>query len=485
MQGDLVPTALGNPSANAGMIPRVLFRLFHHLETKVPDFTVKVSYVELYNEELRDLLTPVPASAPELKIFDDASKKGVFIQGLEEVGVRSAAGALAILTRGSERRQIAATRFNDHSSRSHAVFSLTVHTKETSTAGEELLRVGKMNLVDLAGSENVGRSGAVERRAKEAGMINQSLLTLGRVINALADRGGGHVPYRESKLTRLLQDSLGGRTKTCIVATVSPAACNAEETLSTLDYALRAKSIRNKPELNQRLTRNALLREYVAEIERLKADVRAARDKTGVFVSDESFEAMEAEQARARADVLDARKHSDVLEGQMRNVREEFEQSMALLVRSKSELAEAQEKLDGTERALGETRGALVRTESALAEEVVVRAAHAETEEVIDQVAGGLRQVASEGLQDLEGVFSKLGSHSYFLNRRPADLPPQTARPRPSPRTPPQCTRTDARSQTRCTRSTRSCARSATRAPRTPRAQGRMPTHSRRPSARR
>lgn len=213
MQGDLTPTPMGNPSAHAGMIPRVLFRLFHHLETAVADYSVKISFIELYNEELRDLLAP-ELSAPVgtaqpmahgggkdnsgqggLKIFDDASKKGVFIQGLEEFSVKDAADALALLTKGSQRRQIAATKFNDHSSRSHSVFSITVHTKETSHIGDDTLRVGKLNLVDLAGSENIGRSGAQDKRAREAGMINQSLLTLGRVINALVDRSS-HVPYR-------------------------------------------------------------------------------------------------------------------------------------------------------------------------------------------------------------------------------------------------------------------------------------------------
>jgi kinesin family member 11 len=216
MQGDLTPTPMGNPSPQAGMIPRVLFRLFHDLETSGTDYSVKISFVELYNEELRDLLTselaaPVGSIQPmgqgagaskdgsaaqrELKIFDESNKKGVFIQGLEEVCVKDAADALALLTKGSHRRQIAATKFNDHSSRSHSVFSITVHIKEVSSMGDDLLKVGKLNLVDLAGSENIGRSGAENKRAREAGMINQSLLTLGRVINALVDRSQ-HVPYR-------------------------------------------------------------------------------------------------------------------------------------------------------------------------------------------------------------------------------------------------------------------------------------------------
>jgi len=114
-----------------------------------------------------------------------------------------------------------------------------------------------MNLVDLAGSECVGRSGAKNERAREAGSINQSLLTLGRVITALVDHHG-HVPYRDSKLTRLLQESLGGKAKTCIIATLSPSQLNIEESLSTLDYAHRAKSIKNIPQANQKMTKKVL-----------------------------------------------------------------------------------------------------------------------------------------------------------------------------------------------------------------------------------
>ena len=118
--------------------------------------------------------------------------------------------------------------------------TLTIHTKETTPEGEDLLKVGKLHLVDLAGSECIGRSGATNSRAREAGNINQSLLTLGRVITALVEHRG-HVPYRDSKLTRLLQESLGGRAKTCIIATLTASSLALEETLSTLDYAHRAK----------------------------------------------------------------------------------------------------------------------------------------------------------------------------------------------------------------------------------------------------
>ncbi|KAG6900878.1 hypothetical protein C0993_009996 [Termitomyces sp. T159_Od127] len=434
MQGDLEPTPMGNPSANAGMIPRVLFRLFHQLERSKSDFSVKISYIELYNEELRDLLAN-DLSAPNgstqpmgmgskdankvpdngLKIFDDVSKRGVTIQGLEELVVKDSQAALALLTKGSQRRQIAATKFNDHSSRSHSVFSITVHVKEPSIAGEDLLKVGKLNLVDLAGSENIGRSGAENKRAREAGMINQSLLTLGRVINALVDKSS-HIPYRESKLTRLLQDSLGGRTKTCIIATISPARSNVEETLSTLDYALRAKSIKNKPELNQRTTRNSLIKDYVAEIERLKADLVAAREKNGIFFSEETWNQMAAEQEMHKTELEEARKQVQIVEGQMRAVRDEFEQSIGLLKIREGELKETRRKLGNAESALEKKEEELVIVQEALEEEIVVRQAHQETEVALDRVASGLREAANHSVKDLVSLFQKLERKTTVLN---------------------------------------------------------------------
>ncbi|VEL20115.1 unnamed protein product [Protopolystoma xenopodis] len=155
-----------------------------------------------------------------------------------------------------------------------------------------MLRIGKLNLVDLAGSSNIGRSGAVEKRARKAGAINQSLLTLGRVITALVDRNQ-HIPNRESKLTRLLHDSLGGRTKTSIIATISPSNLCLDETLSTLDYAHRAKNIQNRPEVNTRLSRKEMVRSYNEELERLRLDLDATRTKTGIFIDEQHFNLMQ------------------------------------------------------------------------------------------------------------------------------------------------------------------------------------------------
>ncbi|KAF8274997.1 P-loop containing nucleoside triphosphate hydrolase protein [Lactarius quietus] len=428
MQGDLGTTPLGNPVASAGMVPRVLFRLFGQLEASGVDFSVKVSYIELYNEELRDLLasdlaTPTGSSQPMsmgsgnsrdtaansggLKLFDDSSKRGVFIQGLEEVPVKSALDALALLVKGSDRRQIAATKFNDHSSRSHSIFSITVHTKEVSTMGDDLLRIGKLNLVDLAGSENIGRSGAENKRAREAGMINQSLLTLGRVINGLVER--------ESKLTRLLQDSLGGRTKTCIIATISPTRSNMEETLSTLDYAIRAKSIRNRPEINQRMTRNALLKEYVTEIERLKADLLAAREKNGIFFSEDTWNQMNVEHELARTSLEETKCQVETIERQLKNVQEEYQECMNLLTTRDGDLKVAKEELSETMHVLTTTNEDLQATKRALEEEVIIRESYQTTEATLDEVARGLKRTAQESLGDLTATFGKISRKSAVL----------------------------------------------------------------------
>jgi kinesin family member 11 len=189
-------------------------------------------------------------------------------------------------------------------SRSHTIFTVTVHIRESTEAGEDLIRTGKINLVDLAGSENISRSGATNQRAKEAGNINQSLLTLGRVITGLVEKTP-HIPYRESKLTRLLQDSLGGKTKTCIVATVSPVLANLEESMSTLDYAHRAKSITNRPQINQRLSKQAFIKEYDQEIERLRKDLNAQRTGHGIYVDPDNYNEMTIKLDRQDMEILE------------------------------------------------------------------------------------------------------------------------------------------------------------------------------------
>ena len=211
---------------------------------------------------------------------------------LEEIIVKNATEIYHVLDRGSERRAKAETLLNAASSRSHSVFTITMHMRDQGLDGEEIVKVGKLNLVDLAGSENISKSGAKDQRAREAGNINQSLLCLGRVISALVEKQG-YVPYRDSKLTRLLRESLGGKAKTCIIATIAPTVHSLEETTNTLDYAHRAKNIRNRPEVNQKVAKVAMLKDYANEIDKLRAQLEASREKNGVHLPLSQYKAME------------------------------------------------------------------------------------------------------------------------------------------------------------------------------------------------
>lgn len=413
----------GELSSEAGIIPRVLFNLFENLNenrnntTKNDeknlyiDYLVKCSFIELYNEDAKDLLSSEGVSSmnaeKKLKIYDaqssssptnitpstsvfgnDNRKKdvaqpnlqrvnsfsqptksslngnytnngkrmiyqqdmvsrkaslnssnnviesnnsnnnktnsnmnsydinntggGIFIQNLEEFEITEPIEGLKLLQRGLKKRKVAATRMNDVSSRSHSIFSITLYkrvsnseTLKPSSSGpsninsSELFRVSKMNLVDLAGSENVSRSGAINQRAKEAGSINQSLLTLGRVINALSDSkksktSNSHIPFRESKLTRLLQDSLGGNTKTALIATISPAKMYLEETVSTLEYASKAKNIKNKPQMGAVLFKDLLIKDVAVELSKLKNELYFTKQKEGgVFMESERYDSVQ------------------------------------------------------------------------------------------------------------------------------------------------------------------------------------------------
>ncbi|KAJ3325897.1 hypothetical protein HDV06_002282 [Boothiomyces sp. JEL0866] len=402
MEGDL-----SEPTLGSGIIPRTLYSLFDQLDNETLEYSVRVSFIELYNEELKDLLSP-ESDFRKLKLYEDLNKKGsVVIQGLEETLVKNADDVITILQRGSKKRQIAATKMNESSSRSHGIFSITVHIKENTPDGEELLKVGKLNLVDLAGSENIGRSGAENRRAKEAGMINQSLLTLGRVINALVERSP-HIPYRESKLTRILQDSLGGRTKTCIIAAVSPSRCSIEETLSTLDYAHRAKNIRNKPEINQKMTKRALIREYINQIERLKSDLLAAREKNGIYLSPESYNTLVAENNGNKAQVEEVSKLMDGQMEEMKNLEAKFKQQTEMLSITTSQLEDAMSDLDSKKNEIEKLFEQTQQLEQSLSEQQFITNAYAETEKQLDSLAAGLADTLQSSVNDLEGLHQKI-----------------------------------------------------------------------------
>ncbi|CAL9736754.1 kinesin-like protein Cin8p [Monosporozyma servazzii] len=467
----------GNIKLNesAGIIPRILCKLFDTLEyekniastsnynnsnnnmTKKSDnttdnlngtdYVVKCSFLELYNEELKDLLydtndnsnsnhnsnnnnnNTIPPSK-KLRIFDgnsinhstiiktstiptndttaDLTKKRngssrirksisnrnslpaslesgnisnnntrkqslnnnnntnnnqtteIYIQNLKEFHINNAKDGLLLLQNGLKQRQMASTKMNDFSSRSHTIFTITLYKKFK----DQMFRLSKLNLVDLAGSENISKSGAINLRAKEAGSINQSLLTLGRVINSLSESTNNHnkknnpsnnpsnnnnnsnsnnndisntstnhtsvndlsssaknnkarnihIPFRESKLTRLLQDSLGGNTKTILIATISPAKLVSEETCSTLEYASKAKNIQNKPQLGSFILKDILLKDITQELIKLRADLWSTKSKDGIYMSQENYKNLMNEIETNKIDLKELKQNNITLE---------------------------------------------------------------------------------------------------------------------------------------------------------------------------
>jgi len=392
----------------AGIVPRALAQLFDELRVQQEaEFSVRVSYLELYNEEIFDLLSATDDTT-RLRLYEDSSKKGsVIIQNLAEVQVHNKREVYEILEKGSYKRKTAETLMNAHSSRSHTVFTVTVHLKESSVEGEEVLRTGKLNLVDLAGSENIGRSGASDKRAREAGNINQSLLTLGRVITCLVERSP-HIPYRESKLTRLLQDSLGGRTKTSIIATVSPAGINLEETLSTLDYAHRAKNIQNKPEVNQKLSKKAVLKEYTEEIERLRKDLMASREKNGVFLAHENYQSLLSQIECQSQEITEKIGQIKAMKEEMEKHEELFAECSQKLQQTNSELESTSTRLKETEHTLNCTNVVLHKTATEREENKHLVDKHVETELRLSQQAKKLLAVSDEASADLKLLHEKL-----------------------------------------------------------------------------
>nr|XP_025035810.1 chromosome-associated kinesin KIF4A isoform X2 [Pelodiscus sinensis] len=233
-----------------GVIPRVIKLLFQEKEQRLEwEFTLKVSYLEIYNEDILDLLSPSRERSSQISIREDP-KEGIKIIGLTERDVACAQDTVLCLEQGNNSRTVASTAMNSQSSRSHAIFTISVEQRKKSDKNNSFRC--KLHLVDLAGSERQKKTKAEGDRLKEGININRGLLCLGNVISALGDENkkGGFVPYRDSKLTRLLQDSLGGNSHTLMIACVSPADSNLEETLNTLRYADRARKIKNKPIIN-------------------------------------------------------------------------------------------------------------------------------------------------------------------------------------------------------------------------------------------
>ncbi|URE39689.1 KISc [Musa troglodytarum] len=275
------------PNLNRGIIPRIFEFLFARIKVEEESrrdeklkYSCKCSFLEIYSEQINDLLVP---SSSNLLLREDI-RKGVYVENLTEYVVKNVNDILKLLILGAANRKVAATNMNRESSRSHSVFTCTIESRWEKDLTVNS-RFAKLNLVDLAGSERQKTSGAEGERLKEAANINKSLSTLGHVIMVLADMAHGkqrHVPYRDSKLTFLLQDSLGGNSKTMIIANVSPSICSANETLSTLKFARRARLIQNNEELSvlkrQNVSRSLSFRSAIFE------------DSKGEFCDDSAIE---------------------------------------------------------------------------------------------------------------------------------------------------------------------------------------------------
>ena len=241
---------VNEPAELRGVIPRAFNQIFDAIGTRggeSTEFLVRASDLEIYDADIRALLNKNVSTRRELKENPDS---GVYGKDLTSYVVKSTKECDKLRDFGARNRHTGATAMNAESSRSHSIYTITVESCEQRPDGSSSIRMGKLNLVDLAGSERQAKTQATGDRLKEATKINLSLSALGNVISALVDGKSQHIPYRDSKLTRLLQDSLGGNTKTVMVANLGPADYNYDETLSTLRYANRAKNIKNKPKIN-------------------------------------------------------------------------------------------------------------------------------------------------------------------------------------------------------------------------------------------
>lgn len=276
-----------------GLIPRICHSLFDRMHkgqaTGTGYFKTEVSYLEIYNERVKDLLISGPDTGHKLRVREH-KVTGPYVENLSVHPVGNYDSILDCIRQGNRLRTTAATNMNDTSSRSHAIFTITfVQANWDGDLPSET--VSKIHLVDLAGSERANATGATGQRLKEGAHINKSLVTLGCVISSLAEnsngssankaKAAGYVPYRDSVLTWLLKDSLGGNSKTIMIAAISPADCNYGETLSTLRYANRAKNIINKPTVNED-SNVKLIRELRDEIFKLRRELDSSGGATNM-----------------------------------------------------------------------------------------------------------------------------------------------------------------------------------------------------------
>ncbi|KAH8820078.1 kinesin heavy chain [Xylogone sp. PMI_703] len=281
----MMGTDIDDPEGR-GVIPRIIEQIFASILASpgTIEYTVRVSYMEIYMERIRDLLAPHNDNLP----VHEEKNRGVYVKGLLEIYVSSVQEVFEVMRRGGSARAVAATNMNQESSRSHSIFVITVTQKNVESGSS---KSGQLFLVDLAGSEKVGKTGASGQTLEEAKKINKSLSALGMVINNLTDGKSSHIPYRDSKLTRILQESLGGNSRTTLIINCSPSSYNDAETLSTLRFGMRAKTIKNKAKINAEISPaelKALLKKAQTQITTFENYIQSLQGEVEQWRSGES-----------------------------------------------------------------------------------------------------------------------------------------------------------------------------------------------------
>eukprot|EP00890_Picochlorum_soloecismus_P005045 jgi/Picsp_1/5541/NSC_02900-R1_protein len=319
-----------------GIIPQAIQEIFNLINNATDrEFLLRMSYMEIYNEDIKDLLAP---GEQKLQVHE-SRESGVYVAGLREEIASTPSQVMDLLSKGEEHRHVGETRMNKSSSRSHTIFRMVIESRSRNADDDGAIRVSTLTLVDLAGSERVSKTGAEGQRMKEGAAINKSLLTLGTVINKLSEgaaASGAHIPYRDSKLTRILQPSLGGNAKTAIICAITPASQHAEESHSTLRFACRAKRVVNIATVNEVLSDAAVLKRQAHEIEELRKKLESSGKQSCI----------DQEVARLREQMLRKDQENDLIVNALAAEKEERERAQRKVESITRMMLESQEPED-------------------------------------------------------------------------------------------------------------------------------------------
>eukprot|EP01065_Artemidia_motanka_P021034 TRINITY_DN2507_c1_g1_i1.p1 TRINITY_DN2507_c1_g1~~TRINITY_DN2507_c1_g1_i1.p1 ORF type:complete len:1143 (+),score=463.90 TRINITY_DN2507_c1_g1_i1:59-3487(+) len=416
-----------------GLIPRAAELLFGSIERDEQKPSVRLSCAELYMESFYDMLSTEAEPQP-LRLLQDGQKRLV-VRGITEHSVHNVAEMMEKLNTAAHRRRTSATGMNDRSSRSHMIVTITVTRKieedVRAQVGEEKrdsFRVGKFHMVDLAGSESAKRAETTgkgkQQQQREASSINRSLLTLGKVIMSLSEPGGGcgRIPYRDSALTRFLEDALGGKAITHIIATLSLAHSNTDETLSTLEYASTAKKIENEPTVNKQVCGASMIHEIQGELAMLREQLRTQRSGDGVVkVLPEEWASLQQRLQELRDGCASQGEKIAELTAEVSTLQGQCESLTASGRRKNKLLQRHQDTEVGMVREIDQ----FVDRERRLASAIVQRDAEtvhndgvlSELRRRVEAGAGGVKRAASEGQDELRGRLQRMASDADDAER--------------------------------------------------------------------